>query len=140
MLQRIETYRGVVILATNLKKNIDEAFSRRFQSTIHFPAPNAFQRKKLWMNILDHPDRFQFDHEIDYDKLAAKYELTGGGIINVFRRFIIHASADEINRGKDLEQEPLVITHEHIVSAITREMKKEGKGLDPELSSHLRNG
>ena len=48
LLQRVEDYPGVVILATNLKANVDEAFARRFQAMIHFPMPSPKEREMLW--------------------------------------------------------------------------------------------
>ena len=48
LLQRIEDFPGTVVLATNLKSNIDEAFSRRFQSIIYFPMPDQDLREVLW--------------------------------------------------------------------------------------------
>jgi hypothetical protein len=83
LLQRIEDYPGVVMLATNLKANLDEAFTRRFQSIIYFPMPYAWQRKKLWQNSFS--DKTVLEEKIDLDDISTKYELTGGAIINITR-------------------------------------------------------
>lgn len=83
LLQRIEDYPGVVILATNVKANLDESFTRRFQNIIHFPVPDAVQRKKLWQNSLS--DKTVLGEKINLDDISATYELTGADIVNVVR-------------------------------------------------------
>lgn len=111
LLQRIEDYDGLVILATNMKNNIDDAFCRRFNSVLHFPFPEAEQRYILWIKsffpegeILDNDiiipdtDRFVFiDKPGSETRLMVKnvaesvkkYELSGGSIINVVQYSII---------------------------------------------------
>ena len=84
LLQRIEDFPGMVILATNLKSNIDEAFHRRFQSIIYFPMPDEEQRAALWRNML--PARWLGNHAEEIIAKAAEAELSGGSIANVVRR------------------------------------------------------
>lgn len=90
LLQRIEDFPGTVILATNLKSNIDEAFSRRFQSVVYFPMPDEELRRDLWRNML--PARWLEGGDRDKGQaeeliaLAAEAELSGGSITNVVRR------------------------------------------------------
>ena len=81
LLQRIEDFPGVVILATNIKADLDEAFSRRFQSMIYFPIPDASQRKILWQNAFS--GKSVLEDRVDIDDIANKYELTAGAIINI---------------------------------------------------------
>ncbi|MBL4663868.1 MAG: ATP-binding protein, partial [Flavobacteriaceae bacterium] len=83
LLQRIEDFAGLVILATNIQTNIDEAFSRRFQSMVHFPKPGKKQRRLLWKRLFK--DSFDLENDINLDELADKYELTGGEMINILR-------------------------------------------------------
>ncbi len=83
LLQRIEDFPGIVILASNLKANMDEAFTRRFQSMIHFDIPSADQRFKLWENAF--LDTCELDEDVDLSQIAEDYELAGGAIINVLR-------------------------------------------------------
>jgi hypothetical protein len=83
LLQRIEDFPGVVILASNLKGNIDEAFARRFQSMVFFPTPKPAQRLALWRHAFADPARL--DPEVDLAQIAAEFELSGGAIINVLR-------------------------------------------------------
>lgn len=84
LLQRIEDFPGTVILATNLKSNIDEAFSRRFQSIIYFPMPNEELRAELWRKML--PKQWLGDGSDELIAHAARTELSGGSITNVVRR------------------------------------------------------
>ncbi len=117
LLQRIEDFPGVVILATNLKSNIDEAFARRFQSVIYFPVPDSDQRLKLWKNILT-KDRHNLD-EKEMIHIADNYQLTGGAIINVLRFAAIKALQD----GRE------TITAPDLTRGISKELIKEGKTL-----------
>lgn len=84
LLQRIEDFPGTVILATNLRSNIDEAFSRRFQSVVYFPMPDEELRRELWRNML--PKKWLGQQADDLIALAAGTELSGGSITNVVRR------------------------------------------------------
>lgn len=87
LLQRIEDFPGTVILATNLKSNIDEAFSRRFQSVIYFPMPDEELRADLWRSML--PPQWLGDDAEELIAMAAETELSGGSITNVVRRCAI---------------------------------------------------
>lgn len=87
LLQRIEDFPGTVILATNLKSNIDEAFSRRFQSIIYFPMPDEELRAALWRSML--PKEWLGDDAEELIAKAAETELSGGSITNVVRRCAI---------------------------------------------------
>lgn len=87
LLQRIEDFPGTVILATNLKSNIDEAFSRRFQSVIYFPMPDEEHRAALWRSML--PKEWLGDGAEELIAAAARTELSGGSIANAVRRCAI---------------------------------------------------
>jgi hypothetical protein len=82
LLQRIEDYHGLIILATNLKPNIDLAFIRRFQSIIYFQAPGPEQRLILWQKALQ---GIPCTAETDLQQLALNYELSGGAINNIIQ-------------------------------------------------------
>ncbi|WP_293753874.1 ATP-binding protein [uncultured Parabacteroides sp.] len=84
LLQRIEDFPGTVVLATNLRSNIDEAFSRRFQSVIYFPMPTEELRAELWRKML--PKEWLGENAKELIDIAAKTELSGGSIANVVRR------------------------------------------------------
>jgi ATPases of the AAA+ class len=81
LLQRIEEYGGLVVLSTNQKINIDDAFARRFQSVIRFPMPDADQRKAIWTRSFS--PQTEFEDAISWETVAKDYELTGGAIMNV---------------------------------------------------------
>jgi hypothetical protein len=116
LLQRIEDFPGLVILASNLRGNIDEAFSRRLESIIAFPMPNAEQRLRLWEdNFRDKP--YRLAESVDLKKLADQYELSGGSIMNVLRYACLKA----------VVREPQIISQDDLVAGIRRELRKEGK-------------
>jgi len=117
LLQRIEDFPGVVILATNLKDNIDEAFARRFQSIINFPAPNASKRAQLWKQAFGGP--YELAKDVDFDAIAEKYTIAGGAIINVLRYCVLVAA-----------QNRRPIRQEDILTGLKKEFHKEGKTLE----------
>ncbi|RXK87838.1 ATP-binding protein [Chlorobaculum sp. 24CR] len=115
LLQRIESHNGLVILASNRRGNLDEAFSRRFQSIIHFPMPKADDRHALWLNTL--PEQMPIDDGIDWRAVAARYELSGAGILNIVHYCAIESLANP--------EHPL--DNKRLEKAIMREFIKEGK-------------
>jgi len=117
LLQRIEDFPGTVILATNLKANMDEAFTRRFQSMIHFNMPSAPQRLQLWRNAFD--GVCALDADVDLAQLAQQHELAGGAIINVLRYCALAA----IGRGGRS------VSQADLIEGIRRELRKDNKTL-----------
>ena len=115
MLQRVEDFPGLVILASNLKTNIDEAFVRRFQSMIYFPMPSPEQRLRLWSKAFS--GTFQPGPAMDLMDIAEEYEVAGGAINNI----MLHCSL------KALERESHTIRKYDLIEGIRREFKKEGK-------------
>lgn len=81
LLQKIENYNGLAILASNAKSNTDSAFLRRFQSIIHFPLPTAAERKRIWETGFSENKLVQ--EKIDLDSIAREHELTPASIMNV---------------------------------------------------------
>jgi len=116
LLQRIENYNGLVILATNFKSNIDPAFARRFQAIIHFPMPNQTERLTLWKMIL--PEHM-LQQQSTLERLSATYELPGASIINVAQYCFLKNMQPDGSiapiSGADLEE------------GLIREFNKEGK-------------
>jgi hypothetical protein len=117
LLQRIEDFDGLVILATNLKGNIDDAFMRRFQSIIQFPMPNADERFKIWKNSFS--TSVEIDKTIDLNEIAGKYEISGGAIINIIQ----HCSLRALGRDSNL------INKNDIIEGIRREYHKNRRTL-----------
>lgn len=98
LLQRIEEYDGLVILATNLKNNLDEAFMRRFQASVFFPMPQVDERKKLWTKGF--PAVVQLEERINLQEIAKSYELSGGSIIQVIQHSLLMALDKNTNEIK----------------------------------------
>ncbi len=117
LLQRIENHNGLIILASNFKINIDEAFIRRFQSVIYFPLPSVAERLLLWKKTLPSTADQKRPSEADLLAIAKKYEITGAGIVNVVQYCCLESLA---NNSKE-------ITVEQIKAGIEREYQKEGK-------------
>lgn len=117
LLQRVEDYPGVVILATNLKVNIDEAFARRFQTSVHFAMPDTDQRLKLWQGMFQ--SKKLLAETVNFEMLAEKYELSGGAITNAVRYGAI--SAIRVGREE--------VTHDDLVKGVVKELLKEGRTL-----------
>lgn len=83
LLQRVESHPGLVILATNFKDNIDDAFIRRFQSICEFHMPSTIERLQLWN--LNLPKKLKIDSDININEIAEKYELSGSNITNIIQ-------------------------------------------------------
>jgi hypothetical protein len=86
LLQRIEDFNGLIVLATNMKNNIDEAFIRRFNAILRFPFPEATERRLIWQKSFPEGATFvasPTSGAVDIPDAVKKYELAGGSIINV---------------------------------------------------------
>ncbi len=115
LLQRVEDFPGVTVLATNRKANIDEAFARRFQSVTYFPMPDAEQRLALWRGVFEGSDRLADD--VNLWALAEGYELSGGAITNVVR----YAAIRSVQRGDEQ------MSQSDLLAGVAKERRKEGK-------------
>lgn len=113
LLQRIEDFPGTVVLATNLRSNIDEAFSRRFQSLVYFPMPDEETRRELWDKML--PPSWLPDRDACIRKIA-DYELSGGAMTNVIRSCALHL----------VSTVTAILDESILIDAIRREQIKEG--------------
>jgi SpoVK/Ycf46/Vps4 family AAA+-type ATPase len=81
LLQRIESFDGLAILATNLRANVDEAFTRRLDSVVDFPFPDAEHRVTLWQHCLG--TSVPLADDVDLDFVARSFELSGGNIRSI---------------------------------------------------------
>ncbi len=118
LLQRIENYTGVVILATNHRANIDEAFVRRFQQLVHFPMPDCDERYRLWQNAFS--GTCTLSPDIDLHRIAQDYELSGGAIVNVLQFCALAA----------ISREDTVVTMQELMTGIRNEYKKTNRTID----------
>jgi SpoVK/Ycf46/Vps4 family AAA+-type ATPase len=114
LLQKIEEYEGISILASNFQKNIDEAFTRRMRFIIEFPFPDEEYRYRIWKTVF--PNDTPLDGDIDFEFLASKLTFTGGNIKNIAFRAAFLAAEDSG-----------VIAMEHIIRATKREFQKMGR-------------
>jgi SpoVK/Ycf46/Vps4 family AAA+-type ATPase len=116
LLQRIEDFNGLVILASNNKANIDQAFLRRFNAIVHFPIPDPVERLHLWNIYL--PANHGLTKE-ELQNIADKYEVTGSTILNAIHNAAINAFA--LKR---------LITLNDLIESLKRELRKEDRMLD----------
>ena len=121
LLQKMDEYEGMTILATNLIDNIDEAFNRRLHFVIEFAVPTASERAKIWE--LAFPKSAPLGTDLDIEFLSENLNLTGGTIKNISVHAAFFAAEEE-----------QAISMRHIMRALKREYAKEGKSL---MSSNL---
>ncbi len=115
LLQRIEAHPGLVILASNLKDNIDAAFTRRFQSIIEFDLPNVEERIQLWKNNV--PKSIKVAKDVSFRDISEAYDITGANIVNVIQ----YACLQQLEaKSKELELD-------FLIKGIHKEYTKEGK-------------
>ena len=114
LLQKIEEYEGVAILATNLSQNLDEAFVRRLAFSIHFPFPDEGDRCRIWFGIW--PDEVPLAEDVDLNLLARQFKLSGGSIKNVALAAAFFAAGDGG-----------IVNMSHLLQATRREFQKLGK-------------
>ncbi|HEX9595413.1 MAG TPA: ATP-binding protein, partial [Anaerolineales bacterium] len=116
LLQKMEAYDGLAILATNLRQNLDEAFIRRLAFTVHFPFPDEASRRRIWQGIW--PAATPLGEAVDLDFMAGQFKLSGGNIKNNALAAAFLAATDGG-----------AVTMEHLLQATRREYQKMGKTL-----------
>ena len=114
LLQKMESYAGVAILATNFQENIDEAFARRIRFLVDFPFPDAERRQQIWRTHF--PAEAPTSREIDYAWLGQQLQITGGNIKNIALNAAFLAAED----GGE-------IAMDHVLRGAKREFEKIGK-------------
>ena len=117
LLQRVEDFPGLLILASNYKNNLDDAFLRRFHALIHFPMPGPADRLTLWRKSL--PSGLTLAPDVDLSALAKSYELSGAAILNSVQYAALQAYA----RGDD------ILTGSDLVDGVRKEFMKEEKSI-----------
>ena len=118
LLQRMERFDGIVILATNLRANLDPAFSRRLHFVVHFPDPDVPTRRRLWESHLAALAGSDVDDPVDLDRLAERVPLAGGDIRNIVLAAAYAATAEGVSVGM-----------RHVMAAVEREYRKLGRRL-----------
>ena len=114
LLQKMDEYEGMVILATNLRKNIDDAFTRRMHFTLEFPVPEESDRNRIWNSIF--PPEAPLDNDVDFAFVARQFRITGGNIKNIALGAAFLAA-----------QNGNIINMNNIIRATKREYQKMGK-------------
>jgi len=114
LLQRMETYDGVTILATNLRANLDEAFTRRLQFAVDFPFPDENYRLRIWESLF--PASLPRADDLDLALLARRFKMAGGNIRNIIVSAAYLAAADGG-----------VVTMPHLLHGARRELQKMGR-------------
>jgi AAA+ superfamily predicted ATPase len=114
LLQKLEEHDGVVILATNLNKNIDEAFARRMHYVVRLPLPDATDRERLWRGMF--PSQAPLAEDIDFEFIATQFSFTGGEIKNVALDAAFRAASDGG-----------AVSMAHVTRAIAQQLMKEGR-------------
>lgn len=120
LLQRMESYEGVTILATNLRANLDEAFIRRIHFVVDFPFPRVEERLHIWKTLF--PSTLPRDEAVDFTILARRFELAGGNIRNI----IVSAAYLAADNGQ-------VVGMAHLLHGAKRELQKMGRWVEHEL-------
>jgi hypothetical protein len=114
LLQKMDDYEGIVILATNLRSNIDAAFSRRLHHVVEFPFPDESYRETIWRKVF--PEQTPVSNNVDFEFLAKRFKLAGGNIKNIALSGAFLAAR---NGGQ--------VTMEHLIQATKREFQKMGR-------------
>ena len=114
LLQRIEQYEGLVVLATNLQRNLDDAFLRRMQEVVDFPYPDEKLRERIWRQHV--PANAPVEKDIDYGFLARQFKLTGGNIKNA----VMTAAFLAASQGKKIGMAEMI-------RGVRVELQKQGK-------------
>ncbi|HWL14131.1 MAG TPA: ATP-binding protein [Opitutus sp.] len=112
LLQRVDDYRGIVVVTAQDAANLDDALFRRMDVVVPFPRPDATQRECLWKNVADR--RVQLADDVSWSKIAREHELTGGQIAGAFRRACLRAATRDDRR----------LTREDIVAGIRSERER----------------
>jgi len=114
LLQKMEEYNGIVILASNFRGNMDDAFVRRIRFIIEFPFPGETSRERIWK--IHFPDQAPVADDIDYELLARQFSIAGGNIKNIILNAAFHAAKQD---------EPIAMAH--ILEGARHEYEKIGK-------------
>jgi ATPase family associated with various cellular activities (AAA) len=119
LLQKMDTYQGTAILASNLRQHMDESFIRRLAFTVLFPFPDETHRLRIWKGIW--PLETPLAEDLDFDYLADRFKLSGGNIKNIALAAAFLAAQD---RG--------VVHMSHLLRGVEREYQKMGKSISIE--------
>jgi SpoVK/Ycf46/Vps4 family AAA+-type ATPase len=123
LLQKMEEYDGIVVLATNLRKNLDDAFVRRMHFIIEFPFPEEEDRFEIWRRVF--PAQVPLAENVDLRFMARQFKIAGGNIKN------IALTAAFLAAGENQPYNSPVVEMAHLIRATRREFQKMGKLCTP---------
>ena len=124
LLQKLEDYEGITILATNYVNNIDDAFKRRIKFMINFVFPTPEVRLKLWKKII--PQTALLEEELDFEFFAENFELSGSSVKEIITNAAYIAASEHTG-----------LANRHIVEAVKLNYEKYGKILSKENFGYL---
>jgi len=116
LLQKMEHFEGIAILATNMRENLDDSFVRRLAFSVHFPLPDETDRRRIWQSIW--PPELPLDAGLSFDDLARRFKVSGGSVKNIAVAAAFLAAADG---GR--------VRTPHLLHAARREYQNLGKVL-----------
>jgi SpoVK/Ycf46/Vps4 family AAA+-type ATPase len=119
LLQKMEEFAGIAILATNLRQNMDDAFTRRMRFIVEFPFPEDEDRLRIWRSVW--PTEVPLAPDIDFSLLARRFRLSGGSIRNVALSAAFLAAEQRAN-----------VSMQHLLRATRRELQKMGRLVNEE--------
>jgi SpoVK/Ycf46/Vps4 family AAA+-type ATPase len=122
LLERMERFKGLAILATNRKKDLDEAFLRRLRYIIDFPLPDVNERKRIWRQVI--PERAD-SSQLDFDFLAERFPLAGGNI----RSIVFNACLQSADGSAFKKTAGGQLSMKEIIVAVKREYDKLNRPL-----------
>jgi AAA+ superfamily predicted ATPase len=117
LLQRMESFEGIVVLTTNLERGIDEAFVRRLNFRIRIPAPTVQERREMWRRML--PPEVRYAEDVSLEELAARLNVTGGFIRNALVRAALIAAAEGDGSR--------CLTRKQVTQAVSEELEEAGR-------------
>ena len=117
LLQKMEEHTGILLLATNIRTNLDKAFLRRFQSEVYFGIPDENARLTLWEKAFVSP--LILENGIDLHEISRKFNFTGANVQNIKQYCAVMA----LDRGDNL------VTQDDFQDAIKKQLQKDGKTL-----------
>lgn len=124
LLQRMDSFSGVSVLATNRRKDLDEAFSRRLRYILEFPVPGEAERRRIWEQV--YPAKIDCS-DLDIDFLARRFQITGGHIRSIAMNAALQAAA----RGRKA-----AVTMRDVLIATRRELDKLNRKSGPDAFGH----
>lgn len=119
LLQRVESFNGLVILTSNIKNNIDDAFLRRFNNIIQFSKPNIEERLSLWQKSL--PPNASLEDETIFKQIAKNYDLSGAQIVGAMTFACLYT----------IDMQSTIVSNESILKGIENEYNKEERFYKP---------